>query len=205
VAYLFAEVAKNFHLIHHPEQWIEYVTLSQQGDRNIDIDPKNLPSRKEMESSLEWEKNVKGPQLMELWLDRYGAKPVDYNKGLDNGSLSADTPPDFRKIEGSNFFRGLALIDLAEAMLKRAFGADTVAIRINAAGQGDFFQVHVDTKKTEADEVKDFIRIAFYKRFGLSPDPDFVEVHPGSGALGLRLSHYDSLPQLINTLKAQLS
>ena len=32
VAYLFGEVAKNFYLIHHPEEWIEYVTLSQRGD-----------------------------------------------------------------------------------------------------------------------------------------------------------------------------
>ncbi len=33
VAYLFAEVVRNFHLIHHPESWIESVTLSQRGDR----------------------------------------------------------------------------------------------------------------------------------------------------------------------------
>lgn len=205
LAYLFAEVAKNFYLIHHPESWIEYVTSSQRGDRSIDLDPQRLPSRKELESSLEWEKNVEGPQLLDLWLERFGAMPVDYNRGLDDNSLSADMPPDFRKLEGSNFFRGLALIDLAEAMLKRAFGADAVAIRVNAAGQGDFFQVHVDIKKAETDEVKKFLRIAFYKRFGLAKNTDFVEVHPGGGALGLRLSRYDSLPQLTNSLKAHLS
>lgn len=54
------------------------------------------------------------------------------------------TPPEFHCLEGSNFFRGLALIDLAEAMLKRAFGREAVAVRVNAAGQGDYFQVHVD-------------------------------------------------------------
>ncbi|MEN8202902.1 MAG: NTP transferase domain-containing protein [Bacteroidota bacterium] len=205
LAYLFAEVTKNFYLIHHPECWIEYVTYSQRGDRSIDIDPQSLPSRKELESSLEWEKNFEGPQLLAQWLERYGAKPFDYNRGLDDNSLSGDKPPDFRQLEGSNFFRGLALIDLAEAMLKRAFGADAVAIRVNAAGQGDFFQVHVDTKKAETDEVKEFIRNSFYKRFGLAKDADFVEVHPGGGALGMRLSHFDSLPQLINSLKNHLS
>jgi hypothetical protein len=29
VAYLFAEVARNFHLVHHPEEWIDCVTWSQ--------------------------------------------------------------------------------------------------------------------------------------------------------------------------------
>ena len=205
LAYLFAEVTKNFYLIHHPESWIEYVTYSQRGDRSIDMDPQRLPSRKELESSLDWEKNVEGPQLLELWLERYGAKPFDYNRGLDNNSLSGDVPPDFRQLEGSNFFRGLALIDLAEAMLKRGFGTDAVAIRVNAAGQGDYFQVHIDTKKAETDEVKEFIKNAFYRRFGLAKDADFVEVHPGGSALGLRLSRYDSLPQLINSLKTQLT
>ncbi len=205
LAYLFAEVAKNFYLIHHPEHWIEYITRSQRGDQSIAIDPLKLPSRGELESTLEWEKNREGPELLDLWLERFGAKPFNYNLGLDDASLSGEVPPDFRLLEGSNFFRGLALIDLAEAMLKRAFGSDAVAIRVNAAGQGDFFQVHVDTKKADTDEVKAFITRAFYKRFGLAQDTDFVEVHPGGGALGVRLSRYDSLPQLINSLKTRLS
>jgi hypothetical protein len=42
VAYLFGEVAKNFHTVHHPEDWIEGVTLSQRGDRSVEIDPAQL-------------------------------------------------------------------------------------------------------------------------------------------------------------------
>jgi hypothetical protein len=41
-----------------------------------------------------------------------------------------------------------------EAMLKRAFGANAVAVRVNAAGQGDYFQVHVDTRKAAPADVK---------------------------------------------------
>jgi hypothetical protein len=95
----------------------------------------------------------------------------------------------------------LALIDLAGAMLKRTFGRDAVAVRVNAAGQGDYFQVHVDTHKAKPEEVKGFIRRAFYRRFGLSPEPDFVEVFPGGGAAGVALSRYDTLPQLAQRLR----
>jgi hypothetical protein len=35
--------------------------------------------------------------------------------------------------------------------------------------------------------VKDFLRRAFYDRFGLAPHPLFVEPHPGGGAVGVRL------------------
>ena len=73
------------------------------------------------------------------------ATPFDYNRDLEDALLSAGNLPAIHLIEGTNFFRGLALIDLAEAMLKRAFGNDAVAVRVNGAGQGDFFQVHVDT------------------------------------------------------------
>jgi hypothetical protein len=59
----------------------------------------------------------------------------------------------------------------------------------------------VDTHQTRLSEVKQFIRTAFYRRFGLSPDPEFVETHPGGGAVGLRLDRYDSLPQLIQRLR----
>jgi hypothetical protein len=200
VAYLFGEVAKNFRLIHNPEQWIEQVTHSQRGDRCVDIDYEKLPAREEMESELEWEQEVCGPERLDCWLQRYGATSFDYNRGLDDESLSSDHPPAFYRLEGSNFFRGLALIDLAEAMLKRAFGDDAVAVRVNAAGQGDYFQLHIDVQKASVDDVKQFIRMAFYRRFGLSPVPDFVELHPGGGALGLRLNRYDGLPQLIGQL-----
>jgi len=202
LAYLFGEVAKNFVLLHEPERWIECVTWSQRGDRCIDIDLDRLPRREEMEADLDWERGHSGSELMNRWLERFGATPFDYNRGLDDRSLSADDPPDFQRLEGSNFFRGLALIDLAEAMLKRAFGPDAVAVRVNAAGQGDYFQVHVDTTRVCPDDVKQFIRIAFYRRFGLSPSPDFVELHPGGGAVGVRLSRYDMLAQLVRRLRA---
>ncbi len=202
LAYLFGEVAKNFYLIHHPTEWIEYVTLSQAGDRCFRIDPMALPPRAEMETELDWEREHSGPGRMSCWLERHGATPVDYNRGLDDESLSGgDHPPEFHRLEGSNFFRGLALIDLAEAMLKRAFGPDAVAVRVNAAGQGDYFQVHVDKQAANPAEVKQFIRTAFYRRFGLTPNPDFVEVHPGGGAVGIRLKRYDILSQLIQRLR----
>ena len=63
-------------------------------------------------------------------------------------------------------------------MLKRAFGQDAIAVRVNAAGQGDFFQVHVDTQLAQVHEVEHFIRRAFYRRFGLTPDLEFFEPHP---------------------------
>jgi len=201
VAYLFGEVAKNFYLIHHPDQWIECVARSQRGDCCFDIDPEQLPDREKMMSTMEWERDFSGPQLMERWLERFGARPFDYNRGLDDETLSAEPPPELRLLEGSNFFRGLALIDLAEAMLRRAFGRDAVALRVNAAGQGDFFQVHVDTAKIRVEDVKQFLRIAFYRRFGLSPEREFVEVHPGGGAVGIRLERYDHLPALIRALR----
>lgn len=202
VAYLFGEMAKNFHLLHHPDEWIDCVTRSQCGDRCADIEPDRLPSRAEMESELEWERGSAGPTRLNRWLERFGASPVDYNRGLDDESLSKQDPPAFERLDGSSFFRGLALIDLAEAMLKRAFGRDAVAVRVNAAGQGDYFQVHVDARRADPDDVKQFIRAAFYRRFGLAPVPEFVELHSGGGAVGLRLSRYDVLPQLIRRLQA---
>ncbi len=202
VAYLFGEVAKNFYLVHHPEEWIEYVTLSQRGDCCFAIDPERLPDRAGMERELDWERGVGGAQLMERWLERHGAESFDYNKGLDDASLATAAPPDFHRLEGSNFFRGLALIDLAEAMLKRAFGREAVAVRVNAAGQGDYFQVHVDTHKADPREVKRFLRLAFYRRFGLSPSPEFVQLHPGGGAVGLRLGRFDTLAHLAPALEA---
>ena len=201
MAYLFGEMAKCFHMVHHPDQWIASVTRSQRGDRCVEIDPNRLPERRAMEGPLAWEGDLKGPELMDLWLARHGATPFDCNDGLDDTSLSADDPPDFRTLQGSNFFRGLALIDLAEAMLKRAFGQEAVAVRVNAAGQGDYFQVHVDLQKADLDDVKQFICAAFYQRFGLSPTPEFVELHPGGGAAGVRLNRYDALPQLIQRLR----
>jgi hypothetical protein len=201
VAYLFAEVAKNFYLIHHPDSWIEMVTRSQGGDRCFVIDPERLPSAEAMREPVFWEEGLNGHSRLEAWLENVGAVPMDYNRGLDDASLSASRPPPLRLLEGGNFFRGLALIDLAEAMLKRAFGSANVAVRVNAAGQGDFFQVHVDTARVEVEKVKDFLRRAYYQRFAVSPVSEFVELHPGGGAVGLRLSRFDALPKLIKALR----
>ncbi|MEZ5402849.1 MAG: NTP transferase domain-containing protein [Bryobacteraceae bacterium] len=203
VAYLFAEVAKNFFLIHHPERWIEMVALSQLGDTCYRIDPERLPTREDMEGEFAWDAGVEGPTRLSAWLDRAGAQPYDFNRGLDDAALSAAEPPEFHQLEGGNFFRGLALIDLAGAMLTRAFGRAAVAIRVNAAGQGDFFQVHVDRSLADPDEVKRFLQAAFYRRFGLAPSPAFVEPHSGGGACGVRLSRYSALPQLIRRLQRE--
>jgi hypothetical protein len=188
VAYLFAEVARNFHLVHRPEEWIDCVTWSQRGDRSVDIDPERLAPRATLETSAEWEKGLDGPALLDRWLERCGATRFDYQRDLDDESL-AGRPPDIRRLAGASFFRGLALIDLTEAMLKRAFGRDAVAVRVNAAGQGDFFQVHIDAHKASPAEVKQFLRVAFYRRFGLTPETEFVEIHPrrrGNPAQSLR-------------------
>jgi molybdopterin-guanine dinucleotide biosynthesis protein A len=200
VAYLFGEVAKNFWLIAHPADWIEYVTLSQRGDCCFDVDPNALPSRADMIRELEWESHCSGPELLELWLAKFGAKPFDFNRGLDDSTLSRC--PELHLMQGTNFFRGLALIDIAEAMLKKAFGKDAVAVRVNAAGQGDFFQVHIDVEKADPGEVKEFIKQALYYRFGLFPKPEFVETHPGGGAAGVRLNRFDQLPELVSRLRA---
>ncbi|MFB3830158.1 MAG: NTP transferase domain-containing protein [Bryobacteraceae bacterium] len=205
LAYLFGEVAKNFYLIRNPERWIEYVTLSQRGDRCFEIDPNRLPPREEMERELDWERGAAGFDRLDLWMERCGAAPFDYNRGLDDASLAAPEPPEFHRLEGSNFFRGLALIDLAEAMLHRAFGRDAAAVRVNAAGQGDYFQVHLDTRKAAKEEVQRFISAAFYQRFGLAPATEFVELHPGGGAVGVRLSRYDALGQLIIRLQGTVN
>lgn len=200
--YLFAEVAKNFQLIHQPDEWIHWVSRSQLGDRSFDIEPETLPDARAMTSELVWEKAVSGPARLARWLERFGARPFDYNRGLSDPALAADPPPELHLIEGTNFFRGLALIDLAEAMLKRAFGQDAVAVRVNAAGQGDFFQVHVDAEKASVEAVKHFIRRAFYRRFGLSPRREFVDTHPGGGAVGARLGRMEHLGNVISLLGA---
>ncbi|MFO1501755.1 MAG: NTP transferase domain-containing protein [Verrucomicrobiota bacterium] len=200
VAYLFGEVAKNFYLIHHPLEWIEWVSRSQWGDRCVHIDPDVLPTAPEMMAGLGWEKGLAGPLLMERWLDQFKAQPFDFNQGLSDQSLSSSTPPELHLLTGTNFFRGLALIDLVEAMLKRAFGQSAVAVRVNAAGQGDFFQVHVDSHQTSVGAVKQFLRVAFYQRFGLGPSEEFVEPHPGGEAVGVRLERFGQLRDLVRAL-----
>jgi hypothetical protein len=201
VAYLFGEVAKNFFLIYHPDQRIEYVTRSQRGDCSVSIDPDSLPSAAEMESILDWEKGMTGPMLLNLWLERTGAKPFNYNCGIEDENLSAESPPEFHKLKGSGFFRGLALIDLAEAMLKKAFGDNSVAVRVNAAGQGDYFQVHIDKQKADPADVKSFMRAAFYRRFNITPEQEFVDIHSGGGAIGVCISRYDALPMVVEGLR----
>lgn len=201
LAYLFGEVAKNFYMINHSDEWIACVTRSQGGDRCFDFPLENLPERAAMEGDLDWEAGAEGADLLDRWLEHAGATAVDFNRGLDDETLQAKTPPEFHCLEGSSFFRGLALIDLAEAMLKRAFGESAVAVRVNAAGQGDYFQVHVDTTRANVDDVKRFVRAAFYRRFALSSPLDFVELHTGGGAVGIRLSRYDAVPLLVRRLQ----
>ncbi len=205
IAYLFAETVRNFWMIHHPQEWIRCVSLSQRGDKCFSIDPHALPAKEEMQERFEWEEQYEGPRLLDAWLSRFGAVTVDYNEGIRDEDLLAGTQPDFLETEGGNFFRGLALIDLAEAMLESAFGTDSTAVRVNAAGQGDYFQVHIDRQKADPEEVKHFIRRAFYTRFGLSPPRDFVELHPGAGAVGTRLQRADMLPQVIRLLREHAS
>jgi hypothetical protein len=204
LAYLFGEVAKNFALIHQPGRWMEWVTRSQRGDRSLEIEPAQLPRRAALESELPWERAATGPARLDRWLAEVGAMPFDYQQGLTDDVLDAAEPPVWHELAGGNFFRGLALVDLAEAMLKRAFGESAVAVRINAAGQGGYFQVHVDRELASPAEVKHFIRRAFYHRFGLTPSPEFVEVHPGGGAVGVRLSRYKLLPSVIRHLQEVL-
>ncbi len=200
VAYLFAEITKNFFLIFHPDQWIECITQSQRGDRCFDIRPDALPDHSAMLSTLDWERDKHGPDLLHLWLQHSGAMPFNFNRDLLDADL--DQPPKaIRHIRGSNFFRGLALIDVAEAMLKRAFGPTAVAVRVNAAGQGDYFQIHVDTSAADVEEVKRFVQLAFYDRFGLTTTQPFVDPYPGGGAAGVRLERFDRLPDLIARLR----
>ncbi len=201
VAYLFAEVVKNSRLLHDPESWIETVTRSQGGDRCFDIDPAALPDADAMMNEAAWEAGRSGPERMAQWLTRADARPVDFNRGLDDQALAHDPPASLYQLEGSNFFRGLALIDLAEAMLKRAFGPDATAVRVNAAGQGDYFQLHIDTRQVSVEAVQDFFRRAFYRRFGLAPEPEFIHPSTGGGAVGLRLDRFDRLPDLIRVLE----
>ena len=124
---------------------------------------------------------------------------------MDNQSLAAADAPPPHLVEGSSFFRGLALIDLVEAMLKRAFGDQAVAVRVNGAGQGDYFQVHVDTTMADVQQVKQFLRTAFYRRFEITPPQEFVDPHPGGAAVGVRLSRFDKLPRLIHELRDRTS
>jgi hypothetical protein len=203
LAYLFCEMAKNFRLIHWPEEWIQWVTASQRGDRCFQIQAESLPGRRQMMAQLIWEKPLSGPALMDEWMRRFGASPFDFNRGLGDEELGRPQPEPLHLIQGTNFFRGLALIDLAEAMLKRAFGPSRIAVRVNAAGQGDFFQVHIDSEQIDVEEVKEFMGVAFYRRFGLSPAQDFVEPYPGAGAVGVRLSRFDKLPELIAVLRSK--
>lgn len=50
---------------------------------------------------------------------------------------------------------------------------------------------HVDTHKAAVEDVKQFLWQAFYKRFRLLPDPDFVETSPGAGAIGVTIAPFD--------------
>ncbi len=202
VAYLFVEVARCFRLIHEPARWLDHVTRSQRGDCCLDIDPSALPDADALLREADWERGLAGPERLEAWLRQVRATPFDFNRDLDDAALAAAPLKPLHEIRGGSFFRGLALLDLAEAMLKRAFGSDAVALRVNAAGQGDYFQVHLDARRADPGAVKAFLDRAFYARFGLTPERRYVEPYPGGGAAGVRLDRLDLLPQLITALEA---
>ena len=201
VGYLFGEVAKNFRLIRHPDEWIPQVALSQRGDRWFEIPPEALPPAPQMRGTLDWERGRAGPELLEHWLERSGARPHDHDEDLSDADLAASRPRPPHLWRGTSFFRGLAMVDLVEAMLWRAFGREAVAVRVNAAGQGDYYQVHADLRRADPEDVKEFIRVAVYRRFGLGPSPEFVEVHPGGGAAGVRLGAFRRLPAVVELLR----
>ncbi len=200
VGYLFIEVARCFRLIREPERWITHVSRSQRGDCAFEIDPGRLPDAEALMRTADWERGLTGPQRLEAWLQRTGAVPFDYNRDLDDASLTTRPLLPLHARRGGSFFRGLALLDLAEAMLKRAFGPDRVAVRVNAAGQGDFFQLHLDARQVRPETVKAFLDRALYERFGLAPAARYVEPHPGGGAAGVRLDRFDQVPRLIAAL-----
>ena len=200
VTYLFAEVAKNYALIHQPEQWIQWVTRSQRGDRTMDIDLDRLPARDLLAQLQPWERSVHGPARLRAWLEYLGAVPFDYNRDLDDETLGEPETFDLCGIRGSSFFRGLALIDLGEAMLKRAFGENSVAVRVSGAGQGGYFQVHVDRTMACTHEVQNFLQSAFYARFQLAAPDRFVAAHPGGSATGVRLDDVTEIGPLAHAL-----
>jgi hypothetical protein len=61
--------------------------------------------------------------------------------------------------------------------------------------------VHVDRHAADPEDVKAFLRVAFYRRFGIAADPEFVAVHPGGGAAAARLERFDKLPALVRRLQ----
>ena len=65
VAYLFAEVAKNFYLIHHPDEWIDSVTCSQRGDCCVEIDPDASARPRRDGRRARWERGYSGPAVAE--------------------------------------------------------------------------------------------------------------------------------------------
>jgi len=219
LAYLYGEVGKNMYLLHHQDEYIDMVTRSQRGDCSFNIDLANVPSRDEMEQGLNWEQGKSGPELMEEWLKRCNARPFNYYDGLGDMSLDQKleaieqaiattdavdpTETQLHLMDGSNFFRGLALIDLIEVMLKKVFDPENeglIAVRINAAGQGDYFQVHMDTTKVKPEEVRAFMEKNIYRRFDLTPEQNFTEVYPGGPAAGVKVDRLARVEQLSTEL-----
>jgi hypothetical protein len=43
--------------------------------------------------------------------------------------------------------------------------------------------------------------VAYYRRFGITAEPEFVAVHPGGGAVAVRLSRFDKVPALVRRLQ----
>ena len=62
---------------------------------------------KPLESSA-WEKSLSGPELMERWLQRFGATPFDYQLDLEDASLTSMDPVPWHRmeVEGTGQLRG---------------------------------------------------------------------------------------------------
>ena len=126
VAYLFAEVAKNFYLIHHPER-VDRIRHPFPTRRPLRGNRSRPPAlARAMEEAWTGSAAPPGRQLMEPLAGTLRRHPVRLQpRPRRRLSCRGPKPPEFHRLEGSNFFRGLALIDLAEAMLKRAFGGSS--------------------------------------------------------------------------------
>jgi hypothetical protein len=59
----------------------------------------------------------------------------------------------------------------------------------------------VDRTAADPEDVKAFLRAAYYRRFGITAEPEFVAVHPGGGAVAVRLSRFDKVPALVRRLQ----
>jgi hypothetical protein len=111
------------------------------------------------------------------------APPFDCRWGLDDTSSAFDPANGRHLVQETNFFRGLALIDLAEAMLRRAPGTSAVTVGASATGRGDFTEIDVDPQVENPLERDEIIRSASCRRLGRVSVQDLHQPHPGRRAI----------------------